>query len=165
MRICAPTNGLLLCGLFWALLCLSACGMNPPIEPASFHEDDRAAPGYAKVYLYRPPLPSRVPLEVSVKFNGEQFVKLKDGSYTVVFLRPGKYVISIRQARLQLGLGDFPEKVNFRDEGTYFLRVEYDYIAVHHQESWRLVSRETALKWLGECDYVKPDIENYSPGT
>jgi len=71
--------------------CVSADG--PPFDPLFTHPDQ-----YTAVYLYRPPHSRSSAVTPFIYINGKGVVSMKNGGFTRLYLKPGKYNLAVHKS-------------------------------------------------------------------
>lgn len=165
----------------YCLLCFAqlavGCSLSPPKDAVYFQEDTRVIPGYAKVYIYRPSMGFGAGVWPEVHLNGENVVGLRNGAYTVIFAKPGKYTITTAKNTFLSGMGNIPGEVDISTDGEYFLLLDRDNCQNHYMNAyclfhpheidyqrWTIVPKNAALRQLRECYFVKPYLEQIPSG-
>lgn len=159
-------------------LIVGGCATDPgrPSKAKSFTELAAARPLVATVYIYRPGHNIARLVWPEVFFNDSKVVGLRNESYAVVYLKPGRYVIRTEKNMPLSGMGNIPGEFEIPNVGTYFLKLDLSYTEYMghagnyaipsfktNYERWVLVSQEAALPELKKCYYIEPYVETLAP--
>lgn len=161
--------------MFASALILAGCaGPTLPPANASYFSDAPAREGYATLYVYRPAHRFGTAVWPEVLLNGRKTVGLKNGSYSVIYVKPGKYELTSDKSDPLSGMRNHPATFEIPENGVYFLKYEQSGeptnkgitvseikratygggIAVHTR--WALFTRQEALPEISQCYYVIP---------
>jgi hypothetical protein len=71
-----------------------------------FSESVATRPGFATLYIFRTELQIGAGVWPEMFINEQKAVGLKNGSYTVIFIKPGKYRIRTEKSIFLSGMGN-----------------------------------------------------------
>ncbi|MFZ2445399.1 MAG: DUF2846 domain-containing protein [Syntrophobacteraceae bacterium] len=141
--------------------------------------------GYSLLYIFRPHQSVGRIVGLDVLLNGTKVVTLPDSSYTYVYAKPGRYVVS-GNAPWPSGLGKFlkPIEIVIEPGTVHFLLLdrktrdkvwgprppantappifESEDFAIY-RERWITVSREVALPEIRNCRIVRAYLQTLTP--
>lgn len=163
--------------LLGVVLLVVGCATDPgrPPDAKPFVEANSRS-GLAVLYIYRPAQNIARLVWPEVLLNEKKVVGLRNESYTVVYLKPGKYAVRTEKSTPLSGMGNIPGEFEIPKEGTYFLKFDrsytefMSYVGIYaspsfktNYERWVLVSRDAAIPDLGKCYYIEPYVETLTP--
>jgi hypothetical protein len=148
---------------------LASCASAPPSGAAPFQDAPPAPEGYGTLYIYRPyddvgKLPGP-----RVYINGLEVAGLANGSYSVVYLRPGRYAVGTRPGGSGAARG-LTADIEISDVGEHFLLFDRAYgrrnvldpvsfaLAPAQDklyERWTVQTRDQAIFSINRC-YLLP---------
>lgn len=176
-----PLQGVSVISVFRLLMAvmvffLSSCTITRPPEAQSFNEITVSQPGFATLYIYRAYHDIGRGVWPEVFINEQKTVGLKNGSYTVIFIKPGKYKIRTEKSSVISGMDNIPGEFEILSEGKYFLEFSRQYRQFistaglysspsfkMDYERWTLVPSEDALSRIAACYFIQPYVSSVDP--
>jgi len=148
---------------------LAACAGYRPSDAVPFSETSKTREGYAKLYIFRPHNRREgSAIWPDIYIGDKRIVELKDQAYTVLFVRPGRYVLSVKKGHpLWFGSETFPfEIANVADHfllyNTY--KDTWGITGVYPgAPRWQFVDRRSALEELKKTYFVPPALGAVEP--
>jgi hypothetical protein len=146
-----------------------------PADARAFSEDAPSRPGLATLYIYRPAEEFGKAVWPEVHLNDQKIVGLRNQGYTVVYARPGKYVVRTEKSAALSGMGNIPGEFEIPEPGTYFLLLDRSYTGSTdysgsfipsvrtNYERWVLVPRRQALPHISQCYFLAPYLDIVGP--
>ena len=158
------------------ILALGGCATTRPPDAQGFHEVTTAKAGFATLYIYSPDQDIGRGVWPEVFINEQKTVGLKNGGYTVVFIKPGKYQIRTEKSSIFSGMDNIPGEFEIPSEGKYYLVFDRSYnqftsyngmhsspsFTTNH-ERWILAPSEEVLPIITGSYFIKPYVETISP--
>lgn len=162
--------------LLVVFLVLGGCATSRPPDAQGFHEISNPKIGFATLYIYSPEQDIGRAVWPEVFINEQKTVGLKNGGYTVVFIKPGRYQIRTEKSSVFSGMDNIPGEFEIPNEGKYFLVFDRSYNqftsfnGLHsspsftkNHERWILAPEEDVLPIIRESYFIQPYVETISP--
>lgn len=160
---------------FWIVILVFAmqgCGTSRPHDAQGFREITTHKAGSAVLYIFRPEHEIGSAVWPEVFINEQKVVGLKNGGYTTVFIKPGKYHIRTEKSSFLSGMENIPGEFEIADEGKYFLIFDRSYNqftsfnGLHsspsfsaNYERWILAPEKDVLPAIRGSYYIQPYVE------
>ncbi|MEM5785749.1 MAG: DUF2846 domain-containing protein [Syntrophobacteraceae bacterium] len=153
--------------LFVILLSAGGCATAPEKGPR-FTGLAENRPGYSTLYIFRPHEFIGKAVWPEVFLNQTRVVGLTDSSYTVVYIKPGRYWIRTEKSHFYSGLGNMPGEITVEPDKVHFLLLDRKYDTrpgVPMSEAtllyarWRLTDAREARSEIVRLRFVKPYVD------
>ena len=157
-------------------ICLLASCATIPAKGPRFGGLAETKPGYSLLYIYRPHDNVGRWVWHDIFLNNTKVVGLADGSFTYVYVQPGKYSIHAEKSSFLSASDPGPGEITIEPDSTQFLlfdRKHEEYLApmlppvpaykIIYQRWTIIVEKEKALPDLSQCQFVEPYVHFVSP--